>query len=103
MALPASRSRATTVQAGIFAGMKVAHLPNGAIGLLPVFRGRGGRRWVRQRQAGLVAQGGKARIMPVGEDEGGVEEFGKIRVPLRPGALQPVEHVVDLIAQRVNV
>lgn len=54
----------------------------------------------QKRKVGLLAQGGKGRVVMVGQcDEGGTEQAAaKIRIVLRSCALQPLEHGVGLLA-----
>jgi hypothetical protein len=59
----------------------------------------------RQRQAGLLAQGGQAWVLLVGlRDEWVAEQHtAQIRIVPGPCALQRREHVVRLLAQGVQV
>src|SRR5690348_9360006 len=83
------------------AGFRTA--PYGPDRSIQIRRGRSGERLPRHRQTRLLAEGREAWILPILQRERIVDNARKIWIVFFRGTLQPLEHVVRLLADGVQI
>src|SRR5437588_8019454 len=64
-----------------------------------------GRSWLRsgfRHHPDLLREGDEARVVLIGAQEGIDQQFGRTGVVRGPGVLQPLEHLLRLLSQRIT-